>query len=319
MAAKTVLLRNDFLTAIRQFFTDKNFVECVTPKLVINPGLEPNLVPFKTRLHPTDMGDFPPQNLYLATSPEYHLKKILGMGLARIFEISPCYRNGEQGREHHHEFLMLEWYRCPGSYSDIADDTKTLLAELGKKFSASPSWENPYDLTVTAAFEKYLSIDLEQALEQQSFLLPAALKDNYGNLNFEDCFYALLSDCIQPQLGKTGPCFLWDFPFFGGGLSRPHSHKAGFVERFEVYWGGVEIANAFGELTDAEKQRKLCQHDQKLRQARYGHTPPLDEDFLAALKNISHPAGGIALGLDRLLMLLTDKASISEVLVFSNR
>lgn len=318
MEQDLVILRAKYLQEVRDFFLSRDFTECITPKLVINPGLEPNIVPFESELSTTDMGTISPQNLYLATSPEYHLKKILASGIPNIFEIAACYRNGEIGKEHQYEFLMLEWYRCPGTYKDIAQDFKSLLKSLGKVFSPCASWSLSTDLNVTDAFREFLNIDLDLALVEKKFTLPDNLAGKYSKLDFEDMFYTLLSNHIQPQLGMNGPCFLWDFPFFGGGLCRQHPERENFVERFEVYWQGQELANAFGEITDAERQQKLCEYDRNLRIKRYGNSPPIDEQFINAIDSIESPAGGIAVGLDRLLMALTQSENISEVVLFPN-
>lgn len=312
--------RHEIFSEVRAFFDDADFLEIHTPLLVINPGLEPHLIPFETQYVP-QMGGGKPKTFYLPTSPEYHLKKALAWGLPRIFEITRSFRNGEQGRQHEPEFFMLEWYRCPGSYQDIAADFAKLFARLGARFAPNDPWANSQNLTVCEAFERYADLDLQGALDQSApSLTEQARARGHGSINadddFDTCFHKLIVEKIEPQLGHAGPLFLWDYPAEFAALARKKPGNPHLCERFEVYWKGIELANAFGELTDAQEQRFRCEEDQKRRLEIYGRTPPLDEEFLQALDKIPGPAGGIAVGLDRLVQCLLGAGHLQQVIAF---
>ncbi|MBS1983708.1 MAG: EF-P lysine aminoacylase GenX [Bdellovibrionales bacterium] len=312
--------RHEAFRAVRRFFETRNFIEVHTPTLVINPGLEPQLLPFETQFEPA-MGGGRRRTFYLPTSPEYHLKKALALGLPRVFEIAKSFRNGEISRTHEPEFHMLEWYRHPGSYHDIAQDFRELLAELGAQFAPAAPWALAQNLSVHEAFQKYCGLDLEGALLGTSPSLTAqAVRAGFASVHadddFDTCFHKLIVEQIERKLGHEGPLFLWNYPASLSALSRPCPNKPHLCERFEVYWRGLELANAFGELTDAAEQRRRCLTDIETRTQIYGKSPPLDESFLQALEQLSHPAGGIAVGLDRLIQSLLGLPSVQEVIAF---
>lgn len=296
-------------------------MEVQTPIMVKNPGLEPHLLYFETQFNPS-MGGGQSETWYLPTSPEYHLKKALAWGLPQIFEIATSFRNGEKSEEHEPEFLMLEWYRCPGDYQQIARDTEALLLELGMHFNPSKNWGPAKHTTVAEAFEKYCGLNLDEALTANGRpLVEQALAKGYVSVQaddtFEDVFHKIMVEFIEPQLGIHEPEFLWDYPAAFAALSRPHPEKPHYCERFEAYVDGIEVANAFGELMDAAALTAVCMKDQAQRQRLYGKTPPLDEEFLDAVARAPHrEAGGIALGLDRLIQLLIDADTIQEAMLF---
>lgn len=314
-------LRAQILSKVRHFFESRGFVEIQTPVMVKNPGLEPHLLYFETQFNPS-MGGGQKETWYLPTSPEYHLKKALSWGIPKIYEICKSFRNGERSEEHEPEFLMLEWYRSPGDYKQIARDTEELIQALGSHFNPTKKWGPAKHITVSEAFQKFCNLQLEEALSPNGkSLTKQALAAGYKSITFkdtfEDTFNKLLVEFIEPQLGIHEPEFLWDYPAAFAALSRPHPGKPHFCERFEVYIEGIEMANAFGELMDPGALRGVCMKDQVQRMRLYGKSPPLDEDFLDAVAQSPHKnVGGIALGLDRLIQVLIDAETIQDAMLF---
>lgn len=319
--AQLAKLRAQIISKTREFFESHDFIEIQTPVLVKNPGLEPHLLYFETQFTPS-MGGGQSETWYLPTSPEYHLKKALSWGLTKIFEIARSFRNGEKSQEHEPEFLMLEWYRSPGTYKDIAQDTENLLTFLGQHFLPSKKWGPAVHTSVSEAIKRYTGLDLDVALSGMGkSLTEQAIEKGFLSIHkddsFEDCFNKLMVEFVEPRLGLQGPEFLWDYPAEFAALSRLHPSKNGYCERFELYIDGIEIANAFGELMDQDLLRKTCEKDQNIRNLMYGKSPPLDEEFLEAVAHSPHKnAGGIALGLDRLIQLLTESNTIQESMLF---
>ncbi len=302
--------------ALRAFFEEQGFLEAVTPLLVINPGLEPNIQYFETEFKPL-MGRGRPQTFYLPTSPEYHLKKILSWGVPKLFEITRSFRNGEWGTEHRPEFEMLEWYRQPGTYEDIARDVEALLAHLWKTF-------NDQDLPavkhkkVQELFSEF-QLDLEHLQSVPLVAFRDQLKkhkiETHDSDSFEDLFHRAFMQLIEPRFSSSEILFLWDFPAPLRALSKLNSNPA-FCKRFEVYWGQVELGNAFDELIDPDELRAVCTADQKRRLERYGKAPPLDEDFIQAHHKLMPQMGGIAMGVDRIFQWTQGAKSLDEVMLF---
>lgn len=320
-----LVLRHLFIKGTREFFVNtRGFIEVETPLLVTNPGLEAHLEYFKTEFVPS-MGAGPRETYYLPTSPEYHLKKALASGLPKIFEISRAFRNGELSRRHQPEFTMLEWYRHPGSYLDIARDAQELVATLAASFSKEPAaWRNVRHFKVCEAFEEFCGLSLDLILrngEQESLARrarEAGFKDLPEDSNFEDAFNWIVVSVLETRFREMDLVFLWDYPVEMAALSRRRRDRPHLAERFEFYFRGTELGNAFGELTDSTEQRRRSEADQTLRRSLYGESPELDESFLQALKTLSE-AGGIAVGLDRLLQCLVGAPEIAAVLGFPKR
>ena len=321
---ETLRKRHSIIKDCRYFFEEKHdFVEVITPTLVANPGLEPHIEYFETNFV-DNMGTRPTETLFLPTSPEYHLKRALAMGLDRIFEIKSSFRNGEFSPRHRPEFLMLEWYRHPGSYKDIGQDTQDLFAFLAEKHALNPQvWTKTRHLSVCDAFLEYCSIDLEKLLRegnQNDLALLAIEKGIHGvnaSASFDEAFHFLIVDKIEKALSPDEITFLWDYPMEFATLARQHPSKPYLAERFEVYVGPLELGNAFGELTDQKAQRLRCQKDLEERQKNYPNAslPPLDEKFLKSLDDLNE-AGGIAIGLERLIMGLLNLKNLSDLRVF---
>ena len=317
------------ITAVtRAFFAARDFAEVETPALQVCPGMEPHLMAFEINLEEPGEGRRP---RYLHTSPEFAMKKLLVAGVPRLFQLARVFRNGERGATHHPEFTMLEWYRAEGSYRDLMDDCEALLRDALKAAGrAAFSWrERTADptaawqrLTVVEAFERWCGLDLlatapdpeRPSLERLTDAArPLGIAPHAGD-DWEDLFFRIFLERIEPELGVGAPTILMDYPISMAALARAKPEDPRLAERFEVYVCGLELANAFGELTDAAAQRRRFQQDQARKQARYGFSYPIDEDFLAALAHGMPPAAGIALGFDRLVMLATGAPGIEDVL-----
>ncbi|MBM3533337.1 MAG: EF-P lysine aminoacylase GenX [Alphaproteobacteria bacterium] len=322
-----LLKRARIVAAIRAWFLDRGFVEVETPALQVSPGLEPHLKAFPTTLEAPGGAT---SRLYLHTSPEFAMKKLLAAGEKRIFQMARVFRNGERSATHHPEFTMLEWYRAGEGYERLMEDCEGLVrAAAGAAGSSSLLWRGraagpaaPFErLTVAEAFRRHAGIDPFAFLpapgrfDAEGFAKAArgigvtvAADDGW-----DDVFFKVFLDRIEPKLGHPRPTLLADYPIHMAALSRPKADAPHLAERFELYIAGLELANAFGELTDASEQRRRFEADMKLKQRLYGTRYPIDEDFLSALAAMPE-ASGIALGLDRLVMLATGAETIEEVL-----
>lgn len=325
--AAPLAARARILAAIRAFFAARDFLEVDTPALQQSPGLEPHLAAFATAL--AEPGA-PSRPLYLHTSPEFAMKKLLAAGVPQLYQLAHAFRNGERGPLHHPEFMMLEWYRAGAGYRDLMADCEALLrAALAAAGTESFRWRGaaadparPWRyLTVAEAFAQYCGIDLLASLADPqapslavlaAAAAPLGLAPHAGD-DWEDLFFRIFLDKIEPQLGRGAPTVLYDYPLPLAALARAKPEDARLAERFELYVAGVELANGFGELTDPVEQRARFARDRARRRALYGEAYPLDEDFLAAL-DFMPASAGIALGVDRLVLLATGAAHIEEVL-----
>jgi elongation factor P--(R)-beta-lysine ligase len=320
--------RNRIAAAIRACFAVRGYVEVETPALQVSPGLEPHLMAFETVLdEPGALG----RRRYLHTSPEFAMKKLLAAGVPRLFQLARVFRNGERSATHHPEFTMLEWYRADASYLDLIDDCEALLrAAAAAARNAAFRWRgNNADagrpcerLSVAAAFQRFCGIDILATAPDPEFpdlaLLaraaePIGIAPHPGD-DWEDLFFRIFLARIEPALGQGAPTILLDYPISMAALARAKPEDPRLAERFELYVCGLELANAFGELTDATLQRRRFERDQARKHARYGTHYPIDEDFLQALAHGLPPAAGIALGFDRLVMLAAGADAIEDVL-----
>ena len=320
-------VRSRVLQAVRDFFAEAGFVEVDTPALQLSPGLEPHLRAFATVLH--DPNDGAARPLYLHTSPEFAMKKLLAGGLPRIWQLAHVFRDGERSATHHPEFSMLEWYRAGAGYRELMTDCEALLRRAqagaaaltwnGQSADAHRPWQR---LTVAEAFERHAGIDLlatapDPARPDAALLAAAAAQAGiapHPGDDWETAFFRIFLERIEPHLGIGALTILYDYPLALAALSRPKPDDLRLCERFELYVCGLELANAFGELTDPAEQRRRFLADQAKKQALYAETYPIDEDFLAALAHGLPDCAGIALGFDRLVMLLTGARHIEEVL-----
>ncbi len=303
-----------FLSSIRLFFLSRRFIEAQTPTLVPSPGTEPFLDPFSTEWF---LGSHRRQ-LFLPTSPEFHLKQMLVRGWTRIFEMKPCFRNGEIGEHHQPEFLMLEWYRAYATLDAIADDVDQLLRSISSQFDVeAPCLKRT---TISELFAKaFHGFKLTPATTRDELAALAAREKIPVSADdtFDDVFFRLFLERIEAELGAEGPLLVSHYPPSQAALSRIGAH--GFAERFEVYWKGLELANAFHELNDPLENEKRFAQDAEAKASLGKLAVPRDENLVRALKKGMPPSGGIALGVDRLFMALFGINEIGETRAFPLR
>lgn len=297
LAAKSDRLfqRAAIIQAIRAFFLKEGYLEVETPLLL--PAVAP-----ETHIDPIPVG-----NLFLQTSPEICMKRLVAAGYNKIFQISHCWRTGERGRRHIPEFTMLEWYRTGAEYRSLMEETEAMIRFLAnstmsstcftymnEKIDLSADWDY---ITVNDAFLRYTAHTMEQALTDNQF-------------------DQLMVEKIEPCLGRSKPSFLLDYPACRSALARLKEVDKSVAERFELYIAGIELANGFSELNDPAEQKARFQEEYSSRVASGGIVSPLPEKFLAELANMPQTAG-IALGIDRLVMLLTNAETIDQVVAFT--
>ncbi len=293
--------RSSFLQAVRKFFLQRDYLEVDTPIRL------PALIPEATLL------PFPSAGHFLQTSPEICMKRLLASGNRRLFQLCHCFRREEEGRYHLPEFSMLEWYRSGWTYRQLMEECEEFVRRLATenswaavqenipslvfgrhRISLAPPWPR---LTLEDAFGRYGGTSVAAALEQ-------------------DCFDRLLVEKIEPHLGFDRPVFLMDYPVQRASLARCKADNPAVAERFELYIGGIEVANGFTELTDAAEQRRRFEREQELSRGQGNDFGPLPEKFLADLERLS-PCAGIAMGLDRLFMLLIGAERVAEAVSFA--
>jgi lysyl-tRNA synthetase class 2 len=320
-----LLARDRIATSLRHWFRMRGFLEVETPALQLSPGNETHLHAFATELLAPNGARWP---LYLHTSPEFACKKLLAAGERRLFTFARVFRNRERSALHHPEFTLLEWYRADEPYEALMTDCAAILAETAKAAGGRTlQWKgrtaDPFAdferMTVADAFSRFAGIDLLAALpagEPDRARMIAAARAAGIRLadddNWSDIFSRVLVERIEPNLGIGTPTILYEYPLPEAALARLASDPR-LAQRFELYACGVELANGFGELTDAVEQRSRFEAAMAEKQRRYNVRDPIDEDLIAALANMP-PASGIALGFDRLVMLATGAERIEQVL-----
>jgi lysyl-tRNA synthetase class 2 len=321
-----LLARGRIAATVRTWFAARDFLEVETVALQVSPGNETHLHAFATELI-SPGGERRP--LYLRTSPEFACKKLLAAGETRIFEFARVFRNRERGALHHPEFTMLEWYRANEPYEVLMADCAALIAEAAhaagaKQFTFRDKTIDPFAaperVTVAEAFERHAGVDLlatvadgqgdgkKLAAAAAKAGVATAVDDTWG-----DIFSRILAELVEPKLGVGRATLLYEYPLPLAALARAKPGSDKVAERFELYACGVELANAFGELTDATEQRARFETAMAEKQRIHGERYPVDEDFLAALA-VMPQASGIALGFDRLVMLATAAQRIEQVI-----
>lgn len=292
---KNLLRRARVLAAVRRFFTDHDYLEVETPLRIPAPAPEAHIDPQ------------PAGGWYLQTSPELCMKRLLAAGFPRVFQICKCFRQGERGRRHLPEMTMLEWYTAGRDYRHMMDQCESLITYVARSLDLAPVLtyqRRAIDLTapwprlsVAEAFKRFARCSVTEALDQGRF----------------DEIMGLV---IEPRLGWRRPLILHDYPAVRGALARLKPGRPDLSERFELYIGGLELCNAFSELTDPHEQRQrfLAEMDRRRRAGK--PAGPMPEPFLQALARMPAAAGN-ALGVDRLVMLLTDSDSIDQVVAFT--
>lgn len=308
-----LLARERVIGDIRTFFKARGFSEVETPQLVAHPGMEPHLEAFATEL--TTAGGLA-RRAYLTTSPEYQMKKLLAAGLPRIFQLCKSYRNLEEvSRGHNPEFTILEWYRADADYTAIMEDCADLLHALGGDTLSFQGEQidlrSAERITVAHAFRQHASTDLAE-------LETSAARRGYdtNTATWEQLYHQLFLNEIEPKLGRPRPTILYDYPVRMAALARAKPTDPTVAERFELYVAGIELGNAFSELTDPVEQRNRLRAEREERIASGRTRYDIDDDFIAALEAGIPPSAGIAIGVDRLVMLLADRPSIRDVLWF---
>ncbi len=294
-SSRNLRLRSQTLQACREFFWSAGFAEVETPVRIPAPAPE-------MHIHAPPSG-----SSWLRTSPELHMKRLLAAGEERIFQLGPCFREGERGKRHAPEFTMLEWYRRHADYTDILRDCQSLIRHVVRRVTGGScvAWnERPldvaqpwYQLTVQDAYRQYAGWDPVVSFDADRFDLD-------------------MVQVIEPSLPRDRPCILIDYPAPAAALARLRPDQPTVAERWELYLGGLEIANAYSELTDATEQRARFTGCNAARLQSGAPAYPLDEPFLQALQSGLPPCGGIALGLDRLVMVLCHAQTIDEVRAF---
>jgi elongation factor P--(R)-beta-lysine ligase len=321
-----LLARGRIAAALRAWFGARDFIEVETAVLQVSPGNETHLHAFATELIGPDTER---RHLYLRTSPEFACKKLLAAGETRIFDFARVFRNRERGALHHPEFTLLEWYRANEPYEALMDDCAALMAEAARAAGAKhftfrdksiDPFAAPERVTVAQAFERHAGIDLlatvsggqggrmKLAAAASKAGIATAIDDTWG-----DIFSRILAERVEPQLGIGRATILYEYPLPLAVLARSKAGSDKVAERFELYACGVELANAFGELTDAAEQRARFEAAMAEKQRIHGERYPVDEDFLVALA-VMPQACGIALGFDRLVMLATGAKHIEQVI-----
>jgi lysyl-tRNA synthetase class 2 len=302
--------------ACRDWFRREGFLEVETPILQSSPGAEIHLSAFATGWKEPGGEE---QVRWLHTSPEFAMKKLLAGGVPRLFQFARVFRNAERSALHHPEFTMLEWYRAGAGYETIMEDCAALLRladarELRWQDRSCDPEAAPERLTVAAAFKCHAGVDLFATMGDAEALSRTSGVALHAGDSWDDVFFRVMFEKIEPRLGVGRPTILCEYPIAMAALARAKPGDARVAERFELYACGVELANAFGELTDPAIQRARLKADMDAKERLYGVRWPVDPDFLAALDHGLPQCSGIALGFDRLVMLATGAPHIEDVL-----
>lgn len=299
-----LVIRHAVLREMRSYFNHMEFIEVETPQMVPSPGLDVHLEAFEIGNRRRDGVPY-----YLHTSPEYQMKRLLVAGLPRVMQICRASRRGELGQRHEPEFTMLEWYRAFAGSEDVMRDSELMVAQVakavlgqtkvlgpkGNEIDLAAPWDR---MTVHQAFRQLAGVEVDDVLPD------------------EEKFFLILTETIEPQLGRNKPVFLTEWPASMASLARTFPDRPQLADRFEAFVDGMELCNGFGELVDPVEQRSRFARDQVKRREMGLAVYPLDERFLSALEEGMPPSGGNALGVDRLVMLLTSAKHIEDCIAF---
>ena len=317
--------RAKIIKTIRSFFDMRGFMEVETPILQVCPVMDAHIHAFSTDLKNVDLSLR--KKMYLQTSPEFDMKKLMVAGIEKPYQICHVFRNGEASSLHSPEFTILEWYRVNADYRKIMEDCVDILRFVseqatgrniyqynGRECDVSGQWEI---ISVCDAFKRYADIELAKYLSDKDGFARAirqiGVRVSESDM-WDDLFFAVMAEKIEPNLGIGVPAIIYDYPLCMASLSRAKSDDPEFAERFELYICGVELANAFSELTDAREQRQRFDDEMNRKQKIYGESYPADDEFFKALEYGLPESAGIALGIDRLIMLATGARDIHQVI-----
>ncbi len=312
----TLHARARILAAIRSFFASRDFVEVTTPCLALTADPALHLDSFSTRLR---LAGAPDRTLFLPTSPEFHMKRMLTGGMERIFQIGPFFRNAELTTQHNPEFTGLEWYQVGCTVEQMMDFTEDLVRMVAKIASSGQFSNAAFGrYTVLGAICELGGIELPEDFNENE---TRAVLDRAGvttapDDSLDDLINRVLIERVEDKLKAIGPVFLCDYPAQMAALARLKRNQPWLAERFELYAGGLELCNGYGELTDAREQRDRFDVQRAARSRLGRQVPDLDERFLAALEEGLPQCSGCALGVDRLVMFVCAKESIEQVMAF---
>ncbi len=305
-----LLKRAAILAEIRRFFADRGVLEVETPAMSQATVTDIHLVPFETRFVGPGAADG--MTLYLMTSPEYHMKRLLAAGSGPIYQMGRSFRNEEAGRHHNPEFTMLEWYRPRYDMYRLMNEVDDLLQQVLDCDTAET-------LSYQQAFTRHLNVDPLSA--DKAELREAAAKLDLSNIadteeDRDTLLQLLFTMGVEPHIGRDKPTFVYHFPATQASLAEISTEDHRVAERFEVYYKGIELANGFRELTDSREQRQRFEQDNRKRAGRGLPQHPVDNNLLDALEHGMPECSGVALGVDRLIMIALGASSLSDVLAF---
>jgi lysyl-tRNA synthetase class 2 len=301
-------LRAEILSKIRSFFADREVFEVETPLLAAAPVTDLHLHALNCRYRGPGADDG--HTLYLQTSPEFAMKRLLAAGSGPIYQICRAFRDGEVGKRHNPEFTILEWYRPGWDHHELMNEVDGLLATTLGSRSAER-------LTYAAAFDRYAGVDVFADTDDSLRARVEAIGvTSVDGLTRDDLLDLVLTHIIEPKLGHSQPTFIHDYPASQAALARVRNGDPPLAERFEVFVGGVELANGYHELNDPAEQRRRFEADIEARRERGLSEVPIDERLLAALEHGLPDCAGIALGVDRLIMVAAGTRDLSDVLAF---
>ncbi len=310
--------RSQILAALRQNLVDRGYWEVETPILGVCPGVDRHLEGFATDFIPDGGGSSRP--LYLLTSPEYPMKRLLAAGSGPIFQITRAFRNGEISSRHNPEFTLAEWYRPGWTWLELMEELEGIVTSLARQFRRSGPPSLPFmRRSVTEGFALFGADP--HALDRENLVTAvdrAGLPPLPG-ASAEELYDYLLGGAVEPSLPSEGGAYLCGYPVHHAALSRIQEGSPPIAQRFELFLGGLEVANGFTELTDAHEQRRRILQENLGRRGAGREPYPVDEEFLAALEEGMPESAGVAVGVDRLVMWLLDRAEISDVLTFPFR
>jgi elongation factor P--(R)-beta-lysine ligase len=306
---QTLITRATIIDKIRDFFKSRDVLEVETPLLANSTASDPYIQSFSTHL--SKPHDNHQKTLYLQTSPEFAMKRLLAAGIGSIYQICKAFRKEESGRLHNPEFTILEWYR-------LGFDHHQLMEEMDLFLNYVIGTQKAKKLSYQTLFLKYLGLDPHQAstTELQQYAIDHHLPIENKNFDKDTWLQLLMNHFIEPFLGHDEPVFIYDFPASQAALSKIRHEPIPIAERFEVYIAGLEIANGYHELANPEEQQSRFEQDLIKRSAIQEAPVPLDHHLIAALMHGLPSCAGVALGIDRLIMLATKKTHIADVIAF---